>query len=270
MAGKVALVTGAARGIGKVIALRLAADGADVAVADICSDSAGVDYHLSGLQQLEETRDEIRKLGQRTIAIQADVTREADVKRMVENTLKEWGRLDILVNNAGVGASCSVAEMTEEMWDRVMDVNVKGVFLCCKAVVPQMAGQGSGKIINLSSCAGEIPSGLMSAYCASKAAVRMFTMVLALEVAAFNVQVNAVYPGIVKTDIWQGILPNAAKVMGVSQEEMWRLTNEKPGIMPGADDGRHIAALVAFLCSSEADFITGKIIGADGGYCMHV
>jgi len=270
MTGKVALVTGAARGIGKAIAGRLAADGADVAVADICSDSKGVDYHLSSLNQLEETSNEIIKLGRRSLAIQADVTSEAEVKRMVERTVQELGRLDILVNNAGVGASCPVSEMPEEMWDRVMDVNIKGVFLCCKAVVPHMVGQGSGKIINLSSCAGELPSGLMAAYCSSKAAVRMFTMVLAMEVAAFNVQVNAVYPGIVQTGIWQGILPNAAKVMGVSQEEMWRVTNEKPGIAPGTDDGRHIAALVAFLCSAEADFITGKIIGADGGYCMHV
>jgi len=270
MKEKIALVTGAARGIGKAIAGRLAADGADVVVADICSDSAGVDYHLSSLKQLEETRDEIRKLGRRSMAIRADVTREADVKRMVESTVKELGRLDILVNNAGVGASCPVSEMPEEMWDRVMGVNIKGVFLCCKAVVPHMVGQGSGKIINLSSCAGEMPSGLMAAYCCSKAAVRMFTMVLAIEVAAFNVQVNAVYPGIVQTDIWQGILPNAAKVMGVAEAEMWRLTREKPGIAPGADDGRHIAALVSFLCSTEADFITGKIIGADGGYCMHI
>lgn len=268
--GKVAIVTGAARGIGRAIALRLAADGADVVVADICNDSPGVDYHLSDFKQLEQVRNEIIGLGRRSLAIPADITCEADVKRMVDSALQEWGRIDILVNNAGVGASCPVSEMPEETWDRVMDVNVKGVFLCCKAVVPHMAGRGSGKIINLSSCAGEMPSGLMSAYCTSKAAVRMFTMVLALEVAPFNVQVNAVYPGIVQTGIWQGLLPNAARVMGVSQEEMWRLTNDKPGIAPGKDDGRHIAALVSFLCSSEADFITGKIIGSDGGYCMHV
>ncbi len=270
MIGKVALVTGAARGIGKAIALRLAEDGVNVAVADICGDSPGVEYHLSDIKLLEQTRDELIKIGRRSLAIKADVTREADVKRMVEDILNQWGRIDILVNNAGVGASCPVSEMPEEMWDRVMDVNLKGVFLCCKAVVPHMAAQGSGKIINLSSCAGEMPSGLMSAYCSSKAAVRMFTMVLALEVAAFNVQVNAVYPGNVQTGIWQGILPNAARVMGISQEEMWKLTCEKPGVLPATDDGRHIAALVSFLCSAEADFITGKIIGADGGYCMHV
>jgi NAD(P)-dependent dehydrogenase (short-subunit alcohol dehydrogenase family) len=122
----------------------------------------------------------------------------------------------------------------------------------------------------MSSCAGELPSGLMSAYCSSKAAVKMFTMVLALEVAAFNVQVNAVYPGNIQTDIWKGILPNAAKIVGVSEDEMWRMTNEKAGLAPATDDGRHIASLVSFLCSSEADLITGKVIGADGGYCMHI
>jgi NAD(P)-dependent dehydrogenase (short-subunit alcohol dehydrogenase family) len=270
LTGKVALVTGAARGIGKAIAGRLAADGADVAVADACHDSAGIDYPMSGLSQLQETRDEIIKLGRRATAIQADVTRADDVKRMVDGVVKELGHLDILINNAGVSASCPVAEMSEEQWDRVIDVNLKGVFLCCRAAVPYMVVQGSGKIINLSSCAGEMPSGLMSAYCSSKAAVKMFTMVLALEVSSFNVQVNAVYPGNIQTDIWKGILPNTARIMGISEEEMWRITNEKAGVVPAIDDGRHISALVAFLCSSEADFITGKIIGADGGYCMHI
>jgi len=269
LTGKVALVTGAGRGIGKSIAQRLAADGVDVAVADACIDSASIDYPMSGLVHLEGTCDEIIKLGRRSMAIKADVTRADDVKRMVDSVVKEWGRLDILVNNAGVSASCPVAEMPEEQWDRVIGVNLKGTFLCCREAVPHMVVQGSGKIINLSSCAGEMPSGMMSAYCSSKAAVKMFTMVLALEVASFNVQVNAVYPGNIQTDIWKGILPNTAKIMGVTEDEMWKITNEKPGVPPLIDDGRHISALVSFLCSSEADFITGKIIGADGGYCMH-
>jgi len=270
LTGKVALITGAARGIGKAIAIRLATDGADVAVADACRDSAALEYGMSDLGQLDETRDEIIRMGRRSVSIQADVTNAEDVKKMVEKAVNDCGHLDILVNNAGVSASCPVTEMSEEQWDRVIDVNLKGVFLCCKAVVPYLVSQGSGKIINMSSCAGELPSGLMSAYCSSKAAVKMFTMVLALEVAAFNVQVNAVYPGNIQTDIWKGILPNTARVMGISEEEMWRLTNEKAGVAPAIDDGRHIAALVAFLSSSEADFITGKVIGADGGYCMHI
>jgi NAD(P)-dependent dehydrogenase (short-subunit alcohol dehydrogenase family) len=106
LTGKTVLVTGAARGIGKAIALRLAADGADVAVVDACHDSPGIDYPMSGFRQLEETRDEIIKLGRRSVAIQADVTRADDVKRMVDGVVKDWGRLDILVNNAGVSASC--------------------------------------------------------------------------------------------------------------------------------------------------------------------
>ena len=112
MLGKVALVTGAARGIGKAIALRLAEDGVNVAVADICGDSPGVEYHLSDIKLLEQTRDELIKIGRRSLAIKADVTREADVKRMVEDILNQWGRIDILVNNAGVGASCPVSEMS--------------------------------------------------------------------------------------------------------------------------------------------------------------
>ncbi|MCX6007471.1 MAG: SDR family oxidoreductase, partial [Chloroflexi bacterium] len=241
LTGKVALVTGAARGIGKAIAGRLAADGADVAVADACHDNASIDYPMSGLSQLEETRDGIIKLGRRSMAVKADVTRADDVKKMVDGVVKEWGHLDILVNNAGVSASCPVAEMSEEQWDRVIDVNLKGVFLCCRAAVPHIiVGQGSGKIINLSSNAGEMPSGLMSAYCSSEAAIQMFTMVLALEVAPLNVQVNAVYSGNIKTDIWKGILPNTARIMGISEEEMWRITNEKAGVMPVIDDGRHI------------------------------
>jgi NAD(P)-dependent dehydrogenase (short-subunit alcohol dehydrogenase family) len=270
LTGKVALVTGAARGIGRAIALRLAADGADIAVADACCDSPAIEYAMAGCKQLEQTRDEVANLGRRSRAIQADVTNSADVSHMIETIVREFGRLDILVNNAGVSASCPVAEMPEEQWDRVIGVNLKGVFLCCKAAVPYLAEQRSGKIINMSSCAGELPSGLMSAYCSSKAAVKMFTMVLALEVAAFNVQVNAVYPGNIQTDIWKGILPNAAKIVGVSEDEMWRMTNEKAGLAPATDDGRHIASLVSFLCSSEADLITGKVIGADGGYCMHI
>lgn len=268
--GKVALITGAARGIGKSIAMRLAADGADVVMADACSDSSSIDYPMSGLYQLEQARDEINKLGGRALAVQADVTVADHVNKMIKNTVNTWGHLDILVNNAGVSASCPVTEMSEKQWDRVIDVNLKGVFLCCRAAVPYMTGQGSGKIINISSCAGELPSGLMSAYCSSKAAVKMFTMVLAMEVAAFNVQVNAVYPGNIQTDIWRGILPNTSRIMGITEDEMWRITNEKAGVAPVVDDGRYIAALVAFLCSSEADFITGKIIGADGGYCMHI
>jgi NAD(P)-dependent dehydrogenase (short-subunit alcohol dehydrogenase family) len=270
LTGKVALVTGAARGIGKAIALRLAADGADVAVADACHDSASIDYPLSSLKQLHETRDGIIKLGRRSMSIKADVTRANDVKGMVDGVVKEWGRLDILVNNAGVSASYPIAEMAEEQWDRVIDTNLKGTFLCCRAAIPHMVLQRSGKIINMTSSAGEMPSGMMSAYCSSKAAIKMFTMVCALEVALFNVQVNAVYPGNIQTDIWKGILPNTARVMGISEQEMWRITNEKGGVPQTIDDGRHISALVAFLCSSEADFITGKIIGADGGYCMHI
>ncbi|MBN1376481.1 MAG: SDR family oxidoreductase, partial [Dehalococcoidia bacterium] len=195
LTGKIALVTGAARGIGKSIALRLAKDGVDVAVADACHGSASIDYPLSSLKQLQETRDEIIKMGRRSMAIKADVTKANDVKGMVDGVVKEWGHLDILVNNAGVSASYPVAEMAEEQWDRVIDTNLKGVFLCCRAVVPHMVVQGSGKIINMTSSAGEMPSGMMSAYCSSKAAIKMFTMVLALEVAPFNVQVNGVYPG---------------------------------------------------------------------------
>ena len=204
------------------------------------------------------------------MAIKADVTRADDVKQMVDGVVKKWGHLDILVNNAGVSVSLPVAEMAEEQWDRVIDTNLKGTFLCSRAAVPHMVVQGSGKIINMSSSGGEMPSGMMSAYCCSKAAIKMFTMVLALEVAPFNVQVNAVYPGNILTDIWKGILPNTAKVMGITEEEMWKITNERSGVPQVIDDGRHISALVSFLCSSEADFITGKIIGADAGFHMHI
>jgi NAD(P)-dependent dehydrogenase (short-subunit alcohol dehydrogenase family) len=269
--GKVALITGAARGIGKAIALRLASDGADVSVADICSPIHSVPYEMGTLEQLEAVVDEIKSLGRNAIAIKADVKKSTDVNLMIEETLNKLKRIDILVNNAGGAACASVVEMTEEQWDEIIDSHLKGTFLGCRAVLPHMIERKSGKIINLSSPASENPYALMSNYCAAKAGIRMFGMVLAREVAQYNITVNAVYPTAIPTDIWKGILPQYAKVLGTTEDEVYRIISEPDGVLPiNDDDSKHISALVAFLVSSEGDFITGKTIGSDGGFVMHL
>jgi meso-butanediol dehydrogenase/(S,S)-butanediol dehydrogenase/diacetyl reductase len=252
--GKVALVTGGGRGIGRGIALALAGEGADVAVADI-------DY-----PNAQKVTEEIEALGRQAIAIKVDVTKWDQVLAMTKQTIKELGQIDILVNNAGVVGVALVEELEEEAWDRVMDVNAKGTFLCCKAVIPHMKRRGSGKIINVASIAGKNGYATLAHYCASKFAVVGFTNALAKEVAGDNVTVNAICPGNVRTDMWD-YLADAWKQPGESAEEYWQRYLDTKIPQGRAQIPEDMGALAVYFAT--ADNVTGQAFNVDGGLELH-
>lgn len=273
LSGKVALVTGAGgeRGIGRAIAMRLAEEGADVVVNDL-SDQASVTETWDGMAQVVR---EIEAMGRGAVGLSADVSDAAQVQAMVDAALARFGRIDILVNNAGARASrdrVPVVDLAEEDWDRVQRVNVKGTFLVCRAVARTMlAHERGGKIINISSTAGKIGMARYSAYCASKFAVRGFTQSLALELAPYGVQVNAICPSLIATEriedmstvlAPEGVDPAEQRAAMVAQA-----AREAPlGRMAEVGD---IAAMAAFLSSSESDYLTGLSISVSGGLQMY-
>jgi len=244
--GKVALVTGSGRGIGKAIALALAERGADIVINDLDMDNAA------------HTVEEIKALGRKAIAIKADVSSEMEVEEMVKECMNQFGRIDILVNNAGLISTKLLQETTVQDWDRIMSINLKGVFLCTKAVYPYMMDQKSGKIINIASVAGKRGGGLFgkSAYSASKGGVISFTKAVAREAGEFGINVNAVTPGFTDTEM----------VTGMSQDQRESVVNSIP--MRRAGKPEDIAKAVCFLASSDSDYISGEIMDVDGGIMM--
>lgn len=271
--GKVAIVTGAGRdlGIGRAIALRLARDGADVAVADLCREFEEFPgYGLGTWEGLEKRAEEVRALGVRALPVRVDVTDAALVDQMVAQTLETLGRLDILVNNAGGAPGPGpVAWMEEAAWNKTIAINLTGTFLCSKAAARVMQEQGQGgKIINVSSAAGKRGSPFLSAYSAAKGGVILFTQSLALELAGNNICVNAVCPGQVDTELQRWGWGLQAWAQGVSYDEVVRkATEEIPlGRLEQPED---VANLVAFLASSDSDYMTGQAINVTGGQVMH-
>ena len=271
--GKVAIVTGAGRklGIGRGIALRLAREGADVAVADICREFEEFPgYGLGMWEGLKETADEISALGVRGLPVRVDVTDNAQVEEMVRQTVEALGRLDIIVNNAGgAPGPAPVIAMEEAAWNKTMAINATGTFLCSQAAARQMLRQGQGgKIVNISSIAGKQGSLFLAAYCAAKAAIIGLTRTMALELAAAKVQVNAVCPGQVDTELQQWGWRLAAGMRGISYEEVIKgVVAEIPaGRLETPDD---VANVVAFLASSQSDYMTGQAINVSGGEVMH-
>jgi NAD(P)-dependent dehydrogenase (short-subunit alcohol dehydrogenase family) len=271
--GKVAIVTGAGRklGIGRGIALRLAREGADVAVADICREFEEFrGYGLGMWEGLKETADEISALGVRSLPVRVDVTDNAEVEEMVRQTVETLGRLDILVNNAGgaVGPAPVIA-MEEAAWNKTMAINATGTFLCSRAAARQMLRQGQGgKIVNISSIAGKQGEPFLAAYCAAKAAIIGLTRTMALELAAANIQVNAVCPGQVDTDLQRWGWQLEAGMRATSYEEVIkRVVSEIPvGRLEMPDD---VANVVLFLASSQSDYMTGQAINVSGGQVMY-
>ena len=244
LTGKVALVTGAAQGIGKAVALLLARHGADIVVSDI------------NLEKAEETAKEIESIGPKAMAIKVNVASLNDVERMVEAVLKKFGKIDILINNAGITRDKLILRMTEEDWDTVLNVNLKGTFNCTKAVVRHMAKQRSGKIVSIASVVGEMGNAGQVNYAASKAGVIGLTKTIAREFAKRGINVNAIAPGYIETPMTE-VLSDKVK------EELKRLI---PMERLGKPDD--VAEAVLFLVSEESNYITGQVLNVNGGIYM--
>lgn len=241
--GQVAIVTGAARGIGRAIAIRLASSGAKIVVTDIRSSKS------------EDVVNEIIDGGGDAKSIQVDVSNSDQVQRMVDETLDAYGHIDILVNNAGIFTAATFPEMTERQWDEMLAVHLKGTFLCSRAVIEHMLDRGSGCIINIASTSG-ISGGTSGAhYAAAKGGVIAFTRSLGKELAGRGVRVNAVAPSKIETDMLQGVDTPEARAQLISKIPAGRLGTPED-----------IAELVAFLISERASYIVGEIIVASGGY----
>lgn len=243
--GKVAVVTGAGRGIGRAIALRLAADGAAVIV----------NYNGSA-KRAEETVNEITKNGGRAEAIQCSVSDYESVAAMMDGIIKKYGSIDILVNNAGITKDNLLMKMSEEEFDAVIDTNLKGVFNCMKHVARQMIKQRGGRIINISSVSGVLGNAGQANYCAAKAGVIGLTKSFAREVASRGITVNAVAPGFIETEMTE-VLSDAVKAGATEQIPMKHFGTTED-----------IAAAAAFLASGQAGYITGQVICVDGGMAM--
>ena len=245
--GKVAVVTGAGQGIGEAIACRFAEDGAIVVAAHRSADSG------------ERLVDKIRSVGDEATFIPTDVTRAEDVSRLAKETEKRFGRIDVLCNNAGVGLLRTVVESTEEEYDYVMDVNVRGVFLCCKYFLPAMLRQAGSSVINMASVASFVGFPRDAAYCASKGAVLMLTRQLAVDYSQAGVRVNAICPGFIETPQLQYYV--------AEQEDPEAALAEVASLHPIGRVGQpdEVAAAASFLASDEASFITGTSIAVDGG-----
>ena len=252
--GKVAVITGGGRGIGRAIALRFAAAGAHIVVSG------------TSREALEQTAREIEASGARAISVIADVADEAAVEQLMARALEAFGRLDILVNNAGVaGPTAPVVEVTREDWDRTMAINLTGAFLCAKHALPHMIEQQSGRIINITSIAGLQAYALRSPYCASKWAMVGLTQTLAEEAGRYNITANAIAPGPVHGPRIESVIRNRAAQMNVAYEEVERQYVE-PTALKRMVEEEDIAAMALFLASDEGRNITGETFNISSGY----
>jgi meso-butanediol dehydrogenase/(S,S)-butanediol dehydrogenase/diacetyl reductase len=269
LSGKVAIVTGAGRGIGKAVALRLAREGAGIVAVDINGETA------------DATARELQALGGPASAHAMDVGRPPEIERLVEYVAGVFGHIDVLVNAAGIARTQAFLEMTEEDWDRVLDTNLKGTVFFMQAVGRQMirqippevvaqgrATQSCGKIVNFSSISGRRGRSVQMAYAASKAAIISVTQSAALAFSPYNINVNAVCPGVIPTPMWDQIDRERSRLMGAQPGEALKTFVDKVPLQR-AGTPEDVAAAVAFLCSADADYITGQTLNVDGGFEMN-
>jgi 3-oxoacyl-[acyl-carrier protein] reductase len=244
LTGKRAIVTGAGQGIGRAIALKLARQGAEVIVDDINPETA------------PQVAQEIQVLGRKAVAVVADVSRRDDVEQMVQTAVREFGGIDILVNNAGIARSNVLARLKDDQWDEVLNVDLKGILYCIQAVIPSMMKQRSGKIISISSIYGRIGAIGDVNYAAAKSGVVGLTKTVARELARYNINVNAIMPGLVDTALLRGIPEKYLKPM-IEEVPLKRIGRPED-----------IANVVAFLASEDSSYMTGAIVEVTGGWNM--
>ena len=244
---KVAIVTGARRGMGRAHALALAKAGAKVVVADISQ------------EECEKVVQEIKKNKGEAIAVKCDVTKKEEIDQMIQAAVKEWGKLDILVNNAGIAEFVPFMEMTEAEWDKTIDINLKGYFLCAQAAAKEMAKQKSGAIVNIASVAmGQIGVGFpnLTHYCASKGGIVGMSEAMAIELATYNIRVNVVSPGVIDTPMIDPVRQDKASMDGI----MGRVP------LPRVGKPEEVANAVVFLASDDSSYMTGSVVVVDGGW----
>jgi NAD(P)-dependent dehydrogenase (short-subunit alcohol dehydrogenase family) len=243
---KVAIVTGGANGIGEAYSRGMAEEGASVVIVDI------------DMKKGKQVASEIEKAGGKALCVQTDVSKKRDAEKMIETTVEHFGSVDVLVNNAGILFTAPVEETTEEMWDKLLAVNVKGLFFCSQAAVVQMKKQKSGKIINISSIAAIGAQDGICAYSSTKGAVLTMTKVFALELAPSNIQVNAVLPGTTNTGMAEAAMANP--------EWTRQITSGIP--MKRLGETKDLLGAVLYFASSDSDYCTGQTLIVDGGYSM--
>ncbi len=248
--GKTALVTGSGRGIGRSIAVRLAQEGAQIVLNDLHQD-----------EQAAESIRQIEAMGTKVTFVEADISKVDNVKMLVDRSIQAFGQLDILVNNAGVEVRAPFWEVTEKQYDLVMDVNLKAMFFLSQAFANYIIGQKSvsGCIVNISSVHEELPFPNFAAYCASKGGVQMVMRNLAVELAPFNIRINNVAPGAIRTPINSSLLEKPELVASLQN-------NISLGKLGDPED---VAAVVAFLASEDAKYVTGSTYYVDGGLTFH-
>jgi len=249
--------------MGRADCLALAAEGASIVASDICHDLSAVPYGLAKKGELDETAEMVRAQGGKAIAVIADVTQSKDVSKLMKTAIAEFGHIDILVNNAGVALiGVAVQDVSEDQWDRMMNVNAKGAWLCCKYAVPYMIKQHSGRIINISSHCGLVGIAMLTPYNCSKHAVVGLTRTLAVELAPYDITANTICPAAVDTPM----LNESYKLLGITHEQAeqeWGGSGLASGVIPPED----ISEMVVWLASDNARYITGRslLVGRSTG-----